>query len=982
MRRPKSPLFSRDLHWTDALLVMVCVALGFACANLQVPLSQIFSNTTEISYAYIGRTSDGVRYVIDDGHARLLAFDESGQELFEIVDPSDDGESVLYIDDVFADGDVVYLCASEWSGMLLSRELILSYDTRGDYLDTIHEITYDLDRNATNKHRIYGLHREGDTLVWAECDANAVRVLYQGLDGQTSPTLWTYSYKNAFNAVSDIVFEGGDPIILNKDGRIERYIRNADPQLIYTTTWKGEEERVPFRMAIAGGEVYFTDIRAGSVQKVVAGRHGSQTVQEATDSQTVTFSENGEEMILAESEGLLAKSGESETRYDSLRMARSLVSQHMTFFSCLVLFAIAALLALLRLISIFWGRFFESINVGPIIVVSVAFVVCSVVSYLLIDSFRGLYLGKISEQLQMTASQVASRITSEDLDGVNLAQDYDTESYEHLVQVMDQAMPLDVEFFHTTYCNILRLDDGGESGYAIAYRDQSVGTFFPLDEVETSEVREVYESGKAVWNEAVQDVSGTYVSIKSPIWGGVNNVVGVVAVGADTSVVSEIIMDMQKKVLLSIVLVLLLFWIIATEAISLTALRAARKKRDDSDEDVPIYLVRVLVFSVFAAFNLVSSFLPVYVLHHSEAVEGPLRDIAPSLPLTINIFAMGIMSLFCATAMRRFGTRRVFVGSMACSIAGNAMLFLAPGYPLVVFGLLLDGIGVGMITNAIYVALTYLPDESERQGAFATYNGASISGINFGMILGSVLAVSVGQRAVFIVVAVTWAALMIMGIYLGVRIDRLMSPADEEEEVRKSGKISPARFLRARPIWSFILLVQNPYIVFNSFAFYFVPLFCEGAGLAETIASVLLMVYSQTAVMLGDALTLRMEKSFGGRSVYVALGLNIVAVALYVSTQTLWSLVGALIILGVSAAFAKPCQQALYLRQDASRQLGEDQAMGIYNFSENIGESLGPIVFGGLMAGPVGYVWAFLGAVACAGATHFTLNRKGMRRGE
>lgn len=107
-----------------------------------------------------------------------------------------------------------------------------------------------------------------------------------------------------------------------------------------------------------------------------------------------------------------------------------------------------------------------------------------------------------------------------------------------------------------------------------------------------------------------------------------------------------------------------------------------------------------------------------------------------------------------------------------------------------------------------------------------------------------------------------------------------------------------------------------------------------------------------------------------------------VAVALFVATQSIWGLVGALLLLGVGASFAKPCQQALYLRQDASKKLGEDQAMGIYNFSENIGESLGPIVSGSLMAGPLGYVCAFLGAVTCAGATHFALNRKEMRHGD
>lgn len=980
MRKIKEAMFSHELRWFDALLLVVCAALVFACVQLQVPFSEIFSQTTELSLGYIGRTSDGVRYVIDNGHARLLAFDEGAQELFEIVDPSDNGESALYIDDVFVDGDVVYLSASEWDGMLLSRELILAYDSKGSYLDTIYELTYDLDRDPTNKHRIYGLHRDGATLVWAECHENAVKVRYRSLDGQSPDTVWTYSYHDAFNAVADIVFDEGVPIILNKDGRIERYVRNEDPSLLYATTWAGEKERVPFRLATSGGAIYFTDIRAGSVQRADTDGQRSRTVYEGTDSQTVTFSEDGKEMLLAEADGLLVTGEANEIRYDSLRMAERLVWRHWALLACLVLLGLGVLLVLIRLVCFMRGRSLESINVGPIVVISVALVVCSVVSYLLIDSFRDLYLGKIREQLQMTASQVAARITEEDLEGVEFAQDFGSESYESLVVVMDQSMPLDVDFFHTTYCNILRLDDGGASGHAVAYRDQSIGTFFPLDEVEAGEVAEVYKTGVAVWNDAVQDVSGTYVSVKTPVTKGTSNVVGVVAVGADTSVVSELVASMQQKVLLSIVLVLLLFWIISTEAISLASQRAASKRRDVSDKAVPIYLVRLLVFAVFAAFNLVSSFLPVYVLHHSEVVEGPLRELAASLPLTINIFAMGVMSLFCAAAMRRFGTRRVFMGSMACSIAGNVMLFLAPSYPFIVLGLLLDGIGVGMITNAIYVALTFLPDEGERQGAFSTYNGASMSGINFGMILGSVLAVSVGQRMVFMVVVGTWAILMFVGIYLAVRLDRLMTPEDGAQETRK--KISPARFLGSRPIWSFIVLVQNPYIVFNSFSFYFVPLFCESAGLPETIASVLLMLYSQTAVMLGDALTERMEKSFGGRAVYVALGLNIAAVALYVNTQTIWSLVGALLILGVSASFAKPCQQALYLRQDASKQLGEDQAMGIYNFSENIGESLGPIVFGSLMAGPLGYVWAFLGAVACAGATHFALNRREMGRGE
>ena len=978
----KEHVFSRKLRWTDFVLVAAFTILAIACTRLQVSFSDIFSRTTEVSFGYIGRTSKGIRYVIDNGHARLLAFDKDAQERFEIVDPSDDGEAVLYIDDVFVDDDGIYLSASEWDGMLLTRELILAYDNEGVFQQTVFELTYDLEGSPTNKHRFYGLHREGDSLVWAECRDDMIWVHTSDLDGQNHMVAWTPPYDNAFNAISDIVFDEGDLIILNKNGSINRHVRHASPQLLYKTTWTGEQERVPFRLALSEGSVYFTDFRSGTVQRVITKEKRSETVREGTDSQTVTFSEDGKEMLLAESEGLrvVGEDG-SEVCYDSLHLATSLATQRLLFLVCLVLLVLAVGLILVRLVCILRDRSLKQANTVPLVVVTVALVVCTIVSYLLIGSFRTLYLAKIREQLQMTATQVSLRITKEDLDGVSQAQDFDSDSYENLITVMEQSMPLDVDFFHTTYCNILRLSEDGKSGYAIAYRDQSIGTFFPLDELETAEVVDVYQTASPVWNDQSQDVSGTYVSVKTPIMGEADDVVGVASVGADTSVVTELISEMQREVLLSIVLILLLFWIIATEAVALASQSTAHKALRAGDQVLPAYLTRFFVFSVFAAFNLVSSFLPIYVLHYSSVVDETWHELAATLPLSINILAMGVMSLFCASAMHRFGTRRVFAGSMACSLVGNIALFAAPSYPFIVLGLLLDGIGVGMITNAIYVALAYLPNENERESAFSTYNGASMSGINFGTILGSILAVSIGQRLVFMVVVATWASLMLLAIHMAGRMDHLLNYRDEQAETIR-GSIKPTRFLASRPIWSFILLVQNPYIVFNGFVFYFVPLFCEGAGLRETITSVLLMVYSQTAVTLGDSLTEHMEKTFGGRSVYVALALNVAAIALFIATQSFWGLVGALLLLGVGASFAKPCQQALYLRQDASKRLGEDQAMGIYNFSENIGESLGPIVFGSLMAGPLGYVWAFLGAVTCAGTTHFALNRKEMRHGD
>ena len=180
---------------------------------------------------------------------------------------------------------------------------------------------------------------------------------------------------------------------------------------------------------------------------------------------------------------------------------------------------------------------------------------------------------------------------------------------------------------------------------------------------------------------------------------------------------------------------------------------------------------------------------------------------------------------------------------------------------------------------------------------------------------------------------------------------------------------------------SFFVLIQNPYIVFNSFVFYFVPLFCGNMGYDETIVSILIMLYSEVAVLTGDMLTNRVTKLLGNRGMYAAYATNIAAVMVFALTRNMLGVVLALLMMGMASAYGKTLQQTWFLKQKQARQYGEDRAMGVYNFTENIGESLGPIVFARLMAQRplLSAVSAFCGTIAALGAGHFALNRKELK---
>lgn len=543
-----------------------------------------------------------------------------------------------------------------------------------------------------------------------------------------------------------------------------------------------------------------------------------------------------------------------------------------------------------------------------------------------------------------------------------------------------------MEFNRQLYCNIQRLSDDGESAYAVAYLDQSIGVFFPLDEYETADVKATYlmeDDASVLWNSSVSDSTGTYMSVKVPIF-EYGKVTGVVAMGADTYVIQEYITRMQIEILLSIAVILMLIWLIISEGMAWfnNKDRYKAKLKIGRVDALPGHLIRILVFAIFACYNMTATFLPVWILRNSDIFAESSREFMASLPLTINTFVIGILSLFTAKCVRRLGLGNILAISTICSMSANLVMFLFPSYVTVIVGLLVDGIGVGLITNATYILLTYIQDEDDQQWGLSVYNTAYLAGMNFGMLLGSLLAVMLGQRAVFVIVAIVWLFLMLMGNLLVNQLSGLLSTdSSDESATSEQSSISTWRFLFNKPVMSFIVLMLNPYIVFNSFVFYYVPLFCGNMGYDETIVSMLIMIYSEIAVLTGDLLIQRMSKVLGNHGMYAALTTNVLALIIFAFTRNMLGIVIALILMGTAAAYGRPMQQTWFLKQSQVRKYGEDRAMGVYNFSENIGESLGPIVFARLMAirplsGAVSY---FCGAVMALGGTHLILNRKGLK---
>ena len=957
----------------DVLFVVVAVLLLIFCGRFRMPIGEVFRGTTEISLGYSAKQGpDGSFYVLDSGHERLLCFDDGGNIRFTIENPGDEKSPLLYIDDFCVSEDGIFLSASEWDGMALAREAVLSYNSDGTFRETLLDRDYSADR--TNKHRFYGIDASDGILRFAECLTDSVRIGDEEIP-----------YENAFNAVSDAVFVGDTVYILDKDGTVRGFSDGAEAgTVVYDLSHEADDAVVPYRLGVdSSGTLYFTDIRNRTVRRIEPEEKTSRICWGETSSLTVGFTDGGEALLLDDG-GLHVVGDSQEKSFLSLNKNANTRMMQAAWMMSAVMLTILLLTLSVRLILLFFRKKRSAIQMISFWVIGAVVVVSALLCGMLVNAFAESYRDKMEEQVECAAYMVANQISGEDIDRIEETGGFGGEAYEKLCSVMERSFPMDIEFYRQLYCNILKLSEDGRQGYAVAYLDQSVGAFFPLDDVEQAELMTVYETGSAVWNQEVEDISGTYLSVKVPVYDASGNIRGAVAVGVETYVIADTLRAMLTEILLSAAVILMLVWMVSVEGMSFANhYDTYRKKRSDGETNVvPGHLIRLLVFLVFAAYNMSATFLPVYLLRRTDLFPQDLRELAGALPITVNIFLIGIMSLFCAGLVRKHGLGRILAASALCSLSGNLLIFLWPDFFPICAGLILDGIGVGLITNAVYVMLTYIQDEDDRTWGLTIYNGACLSGINFGMILGSLLAVSLGQRQVFAIVALVWLIMMALTGTLVRRMAGMLDSGEDDRTETVSGS-SLGTFLRNRQVSSFIILIQNPYIVFGSFVFYFVPLFCDRQGYSETICSLLIMLYSQTAVLGTDRLTRWAADKAGSYGMYGALGLNLVALMSFAACPNMIGMIVALVLMGISAAFGKPVQQDHYLRLEPVRQYGEDRAMGIYNFSENIGESLGPVVFGRLMASArlIPAVGIFCSVIAGCGAMHFLVCREEVSNG-
>lgn len=968
----KAYLKDRRVHKSDIILLVIllpCLVFLYIAWT-----GGVFSTRQEypVSQGYQARMDGGWVYVLDSGHSTLTKASTDGSIIYR-VSPG------LYVDGFCVGEDgCVYLNASSFGGMTVVGEQILAYDSTGENLRVIDERDYGED--FLSKHAFHGVSEKNGELHYIECKEDEIVSHCVNLsDMSHSETSFTYA--NAFRSVSDACFDGRTLYILDRNGTLFRIQADGLRERIYNVDFAEEKERVPYRISVSdAGEVYYTDIRSRTVQHVLIKDGRSETVVEDTDSVTVDVdsSTGVERYILTDESSVQLPDGVIMAFRNS---AGPMVKKYLACAVAAVALILAVILVL-RVLNAALSR--KRTNMQQIIFAAIAMSLITTVltGSIMINSFRKAYTDKINEELIVCAVSTANSIRSEDVLRINEPGDYGSDAYLRLSAAMEYVFDRSIGINRNTYCNILRYDGGEEGAYSIAYLDGTIGTYYPLSAFETDETITVYETKKPVISEAIEDISGTYFGVKVPILDVEGNCAGVVSAGTQVVLLQELVRNMIVRVLTSILLFAIIAWFLTSEVIAYAKnVDVYRTGAETRPTMLPGHLFRLLIVLIFAAYNLEASFLPSYIMH--QLPEGSENTaVLASLPYTVNVFIIGLTAIFCSRFVRGIGLLRTLMLSLALAFAGNLLIFLVPGYSSIMGGMALIGIGVGLSTNMMYVLLTYVSDSHDQVWGLSIYNAAVMAGINLGMVGGSVLAVLVGQRLVFAAGAGLWLLILLLSGGMMRKMSGAIVIPDKQAAKEKSGGLRTLFGNRFVP--TFMICIQNPYVVFSSFVMYYLPIFCDEHGYSETSTALMLLCYAELSILVGDTMVERTRKWMGNGAMYAALGINILALLIFAWKPELIGMLAALLLLGLSASFGKPVQQKYFIDLPQVKSYGEDKAMGIYNFTENIGESAGPVVMAWLMFSTplLSTVVSFCSAVTVLGALHSVIVRTNKTTGQ
>ncbi|MBF0100321.1 MAG: MFS transporter [Desulfobacterales bacterium] len=372
-------------------------------------------------------------------------------------------------------------------------------------------------------------------------------------------------------------------------------------------------------------------------------------------------------------------------------------------------------------------------------------------------------------------------------------------------------------------------------------------------------------------------------------------------------------------------------------------------------EQVNYKMMRPAIFLLLFAIDLSISFIPLHMEKLYKPLFGMSKSIVMGLPITTEFILVGLAILISGFWVDRRGWHEAFFIGLLLSIFGIFYSFLAPGPLHFILARAFVGAGYGLALMASQGYVIRFTDSKTKAHGLAYLFAGIYSGSICGGATGAMIADRYGYHFVFLIggVMLFFVIAYTMTFMRSAMLKPMSVAATSLKQngkriIAESGFVS---FFKNRIVISLIFFSSLPAsIAVVGFLNYFIPVYLNRIGVAQSNIGRALMIYGVTLVFLGPLIGKYVDQA-KEKKYYVFIGgiLGASTFMVFHFMNGFSAAMVALLLLGISSSFVLTAQSAYLLDLNVTRNFGEGKSIGIFRSSGRIGQALGPLVFGSLM---------------------------------
>ncbi|MBN2126182.1 MAG: MFS transporter [Deltaproteobacteria bacterium] len=371
-------------------------------------------------------------------------------------------------------------------------------------------------------------------------------------------------------------------------------------------------------------------------------------------------------------------------------------------------------------------------------------------------------------------------------------------------------------------------------------------------------------------------------------------------------------------------------------------------------------IIRPAAFMYLFATSLSVSFLPLHMANLYERMAGFYqqtfglsRDIMLALPISAEMLFAGIGIIFAGNLTEKKGWQQPFFYGIMASAVGAFLSGMAMEAFSFIFFRAIMGLGYGLTWTAFQGFILSVTDTSTKARGIASLTAGIFSGIICGGATGGMLAERTGYAPVFLVAAgLVFLPLLIALFFLRDSFDREKKDEQFQVEQKTMTLRTMATYVFDRNVFVLLFFASIPSaLCFVGFLYYATPIYLKAIGFTQSNIGRLIMVYGLSMIYLAPLVNKYVDRT-QNKKFFIAIGgfLGGIGLAVFFVYTGFLAAAFAILMLGISSSVSLAAQTVFAVDVQAARKIGVGRAMGIYRFLQRMGQVLGPIVLGGMIA--------------------------------